>query len=162
MTQTVRMLVLDVDGVLTDGKLWYLPDGQELKCFHVHDGLGIKLLQKAGLEVAVISARGGLAVETRCKELGISHCWFYESNKLSALKSLSQKTGISYEHMAYMGDDLADLEPLNTVGYPMTVANAVDAIKAVACYQTSRSGGHGAVREAAEHLLNQTQTATSS
>lgn len=156
MTHDIRLLVLDVDGIMTDGKLWYLPNGEEIKCFHVHDGLGIKMLMAAGIDVAVISARGCNAVKTRCEQLGITHYWFQQHTKMIALSELKQITGVAYEQMAYMGDDLADLEPLETVGFPITVPNAVATIKTVAKHQTTLAGGHGAVREAAEFILKQT------
>jgi len=156
MSLDIRLLVLDVDGIMTDGKLWFLPSGKELKCFHVHDGLGIKQLMKAGIDVAVISARGCNAVKTRCDQLGITRYWLQQANKMLALNELKDMTGIAFEHMAYMGDDLADLKPLQTVGFPITVPNAVAAIKAVAKHQTTLLGGHGAVREAAEFILEQT------
>jgi YrbI family 3-deoxy-D-manno-octulosonate 8-phosphate phosphatase len=150
---TVRLLVLDVDGVLTDGSLPFSGEGQPTKTFNVRDGLGIKLLLQAGLQVALLSGRASAAVETRAAELGIPHVLLGVKDKVAALGDLLAQLGLEEGQVACMGDDLPDLEVLRRVGYPMAPADAVAEVKAVARLVTRAPGGRGAVREAAEYLL---------
>lgn len=149
----VRFLVLDVDGVCTDGLIHMDCEGQAVKSFHTHDGIGIKSAMFAGIGVGVITGRQDPCVEARMKPLGVQeyHAGFYQ--KLEPLKVIAQRQGIDFEQMAYMGDDLIDLDPLCHVGFPIAVANACDEVKQVAIYITKRHGGHGAVREAVEIIL---------
>lgn len=152
----LRLLVLDVDGVLTDGRLRYGPDGESVKVFHVKDGLGIKLLQEDGIDVAVISARRAAALERRLGDLGVAHAYLGRSDKLRALGELEEATGIERAAMAFMGDDVLDLPALRAVGLPITPSDGHFLVRrelAEKGWVTQRPGGHGAVREVADGLL---------
>ncbi|MCA8922854.1 MAG: alpha/beta fold hydrolase [Planctomycetes bacterium] len=149
----VRAVVLDVDGVLTDGGLGYDTAGHEVKRFNVQDGLAIKLLQRAGLKVAWLSGRGGAAVERRARELGVEHAYLLSGDKLAQLPEVLRALGVKAHEVAYMGDDLPDLGVLRSVGFPAAPANACEEVRRVARLVTTARGGEGAVRELAEHLL---------
>jgi 3-deoxy-D-manno-octulosonate 8-phosphate phosphatase (KDO 8-P phosphatase) len=153
LAASVRLLVLDVDGVLTDGRLWFGPDGEALKVFHVRDGHGIKLLREAGVEVAVISGRRSRAVETRMRELGVSRVIQGADDKQSALDGLLASLGLAPAEAACLVDDLPDLPLLRTVGLPAAVADAHPAVLAEARHVTRLPGGQGAVREFCDWLL---------
>lgn len=150
----VRLLVLDVDGVLTDGGLYYDLQGQVLKRFHVQDGLGIKLAQQAGLKIAVISGLKSKAVEKRLDELGVFDYFTGYTKKLPKLIELAEKNNLTLTEMAYLGDDWVDAAPMSKVGLPMAVNNAVPEIKKIALWTSSRPGGQGAVREAITFILS--------
>jgi 3-deoxy-D-manno-octulosonate 8-phosphate phosphatase (KDO 8-P phosphatase) len=143
----VRLLTLDVDGVMTDGWLYYTEKGEELKRFNVKDGLGIQLLMKSGIKVAIVSNGTSSSVQHRAKKLGISHCLLGIEDKLTAIKKLCDNFNLSLEQVAHVGDDLVDLSALEAVGCPMTVADAIEENKRQAIYITQALGGHGAVRE---------------
>jgi len=151
--KAIQLLVLDVDGVLTDGGLIIHADGSESKRFHTLDGHGIRLWQRVGGKVAWISGRMSEPVSRRAEELEISYvlqdCHF----KLPALEQLLREAGLKAENVAYVGDDLMDLPPILHVGFGVAVANAVDELKAHADYVTTRGGGYGAVREVIEYIL---------
>ncbi len=149
----VRLLLLDVDGVLTDGRLYYGDNGNEYKAFNTKDGLGIKLLQRAGIEVGIITARSSTLLTRRCKELGIEKIIQGREDKLAALRELLAGTPLPMTEIAYLGDDLPDLAIINRVGLGMTVADANHVIVAHAAWQSRYPGGSGAVREAAEFIL---------
>ncbi len=149
----IRLLALDVDGVLTDGRIHYTSAGEEMKSFSILDGLGIKMLRRAGIEVAVITARRSPMVERRVAELGIEHCLQGREDKLEALRELVTPLGIALEEVAYMGDDLPDLRAILSVGLGMTVANASSEVAKRAPWRAAARGGDGAVREACEMLL---------
>jgi len=149
----VKVLLLDVDGILTDGKIIFTSSGEEIKCFSVFDGLGIKLLQNMGIEVGILSSRISKPLEIRAKELGIKVVIQGELNKLEAFEKFLLETGIKPEEVAYMGDDLIDIPVLKKVGFAITVPNAWDLVKQYAHYVTKRPGGNGAVREVAEIIL---------
>lgn len=153
LAEKVRALILDVDGVLTDGGLYYDAEGRISKRFNVQDGLGVKLAQAAGVEVAVISGLASQAVETRVRELGIEHYHGGRIEKIPLLKDFSDKTEIPLEAVAYLGDDWVDAGAMRMVGLPMAVANAQPEIKRLAAYVTTAAGGHGAVREAIRFIL---------
>lgn len=150
----VRMLVLDVDGVLTDGRLYYGDDGQEYKTFNIKDGLGIKLLQRAGIEVGIITARRSVILSRRCQELGIKRLTQGREDKLVALQELLQEIRLDLKEVAYMGDDLPDLAAIRQVGLGMTVLDASPVLVNHALWQSRYGGGNGAVREAAEFILS--------
>lgn len=150
----LRLLVLDVDGVLTDGRLYYSESGHEAKAFHIHDGLGIKLLQRNGVEVAIITGRSSLLLERRARELGIERVIQGREDKLTALEELRAPLQIDWQHIAYMGDDLPDLAAIRRVGLGMTVANANPLVRQHARWIAQLPGGAGAVREAAEFILD--------
>lgn len=152
----IQMLVLDVDGVLTDGNLIIGEDGSESKSFSVLDGHGIWLWRRAGLKVAFLSGRLSEATKHRAEQLQIDHCIQNCHNKLPALKELLERFGLSASSIAYIGDDLLDLPVIRHVGFGVAVANAVDEVKDVADYVTTRRGGSGAVREVIEYILKNT------
>lgn len=147
------MLVLDVDGVMTDGRLWFGPAGETLKVFHVRDGYGIKALQKAGIEVAVISGRSSAAVAERLAELGVRHVMQGVEDKGPALARLLEQTSLTAADCACLVDDLPDLALMRGVGLPVAVADAHPEVLAEAAWITLTPGGHGAVRELCDALL---------
>lgn len=151
--QRVRLLVLDVDGVLTSGQLLFGPDGEALKVFHAHDGLGIAAAHRAGLKTALISGRESEMVRRRGAELAITEVCQGAADKVARLEALLAKHGLTAEEAAFVGDDLNDLAILARVGLACAVANAVPEVKAAAHYVASRSGGDGAVREVVELVL---------
>ena len=150
----LKLLVLDVDGVLTDGGLWFSADGQLQKRFDVRDGLGIKLLQHAGLTLAFLSGGQGGATEVRAKQLGIGHCLVGIKDKPRALAQLQTELGIGRQHTGFIGDDLNDLAVREQINLLITPADACTAVRRQADWVLSRNGGQGAVREAAEAILN--------
>lgn len=143
---------MDVDGVLTDGSLYFDASGQEIKCFHVQDGAGIQFLKKSGIFVGLITGRASPALRARAKELALE---LYEGiqNKRIAYEDFIKKFSVQDDEVGYIGDDLPDLSVLQRVGYPFAVANACAEIKQVAHYVTQNRGGQGAVREIAERIL---------
>jgi 3-deoxy-D-manno-octulosonate 8-phosphate phosphatase (KDO 8-P phosphatase) len=149
----VKLLVLDVDGVLTDGRLFYGPKGELLKAFHVRDGHGIKQVAAAGIAVAIISGRKSAAVARRAKELGIRHVTQGANDKLSALRKLAKARRVSLEECACVGDDTPDAPILAAVGVGVAVADAHQDALAVADLVTKRPGGQGAVREVCDLLI---------
>jgi 3-deoxy-D-manno-octulosonate 8-phosphate phosphatase (KDO 8-P phosphatase) len=149
----VRLLVTDVDGVLTDGSIMLDDDGRELKRFCAADGLGLRTWGRMGLTAAVITARSGTALLHRLAGLGVAEVAQGSGDKRADLIALSKRTGIPPAEIAYIGDDWPDLPALRTVGYPIAVANAAKEVKAAARLVTRRRGGDGAVREAVEFLL---------
>lgn len=149
----IRLLVLDVDGVLTDGTVYMGAQGELLKAFHIHDGKGISMLLGAGIEVALLTARQGDAVLRRAEELRIRHVLQGRDPKWPALQELLDKLEIAPSQTAYIGDDLVDLPVLRRVGLGMAVANAHPWITEHCHWLTRRPGGRGAVREACELIL---------
>jgi 3-deoxy-D-manno-octulosonate 8-phosphate phosphatase (KDO 8-P phosphatase) len=151
----IRCLVLDVDGVLTDGRLWYGLGAEPLRAFHIHDGLAIMCFRQTLGEVVILTAKQSEAVRIRADELGIRHVIQGSRDKWADLERRLPDLGVAAEQIAAMGDDLPDLAVLRRVGYPMAPANAVAEVKAAARFVTTRAGGRGAVREAVEHLMRQ-------
>lgn len=149
----VRLLLLDVDGVLTDGSITYLSGGGESKSFNTQDGLGIKLLQESGVAVGIITARTSEAVERRARDLRFAHVFQGQEDKLTVYEAILKETGLRPPQTAYMGDDLMDLPLLNRVGFAAAPANAVPEIRQRAHYTTERGGGRGAVREICDLIL---------
>ena len=150
----VQLLVLDVDGVLTDGRLFYGPRGEALKVFHVRDGHGIKQVAAAGITVAIISGRRSTAVTRRARELGIRHVTQGANDKLGALTRLARSRSLALEHCACVGDDTPDAPMLQAAGLAIAVADAHGDALAHADLVTTRAGGHGAVREVCDWLLD--------
>ena len=150
----IKLIIFDVDGVLTDGKIYHSANGDELKAFNVQDGLGIKLLQKANIQTAIITARSSSLVETRAKELNISHLYQGQSDKKIAYNTLLELLQLQPEQVAYVGDDLPDLPLIKLSGLGITVQNGAKDVKKHADWITEKSGGNGAVREIAEAILN--------
>ncbi len=151
--QNIRLLLLDVDGVMTDGRIIYDNSGVETKAFDVKDGHGIKLLQRAGVQVGIITGRESMVVAHRAKELGLEILYQGAKIKLVPYEEILEKLGLVDEQVAYMGDDVVDLPILSRVGFAATVADAVDDIKPYVDYVTTREGGRGAVREVCDYLL---------
>jgi 3-deoxy-D-manno-octulosonate 8-phosphate phosphatase (KDO 8-P phosphatase) len=149
----VKMFGMDVDGVLTDGGIYYGDGGVEVKRFHVHDGMGIALLGKAGVVPFVITGRTSEAVRRRCLELGVSEIHQGVESKLACLRTIVARYGVGLGDVAFVADDLPDLEILLRVGFPIAVANARDEVRRAAKLVTSAAGGNGAVREAIEWAL---------
>ncbi len=152
----IKMLVLDVDGVLTDGTIVVDDRGRESKFFNALDGHGIKLWKRAGLKVAFLSGRKSPPTRQHAKEYEIDFCLEGRRDKLAGIKELEKMSGLASEQMAYVGDDLPDFPAMRCAGFRVAVANAVDEIKAVADYITRKEGGKGAAREVIEYLLKKT------
>jgi 3-deoxy-D-manno-octulosonate 8-phosphate phosphatase (KDO 8-P phosphatase) len=153
LARAVRLLVLDVDGVLTDGTLYFSDGGEQLKAFHIHDGLGVKLLRASGVQVAIVTGRRSRALEQRARELGVERLFQGAEDKLAAFSSLLAAQGLEPAQAACMGDDLPDLPLLTRCGLAMTVPEAPEAIRSRVHYITRRGGGRGAVREVCELLM---------
>ena len=149
----VRLLILDVDGVLTDGRLYYGADGAEHKAFHARDGSAMKMLMAAGVPIAIISGRTSAAVARRSAELGVAHLYPGVADKAQALADLVDRSGVAAEHMAHAGDDLADLPLFERTGLAFSVADAHPVVAARADYVTAAPGGCGAVREICDLIL---------
>lgn len=149
----LQLLVLDVDGVLTDGGLWFNPDGQLQKRFDVRDGLGLKLLQKVGLHLAFLSGGRGGATEVRARQLGIEHCLVGIKDKPPALSALQEQLGVAQSRTAFLGDDLNDLAVRGHVGLLLAPRDACRPLRRQADAVLRHRGGHGAVRELAERIL---------
>jgi 3-deoxy-D-manno-octulosonate 8-phosphate phosphatase (KDO 8-P phosphatase) len=150
----VRLLVLDVDGVLTDGTLYYGARGEALKAFHVRDGLGLKLLAAAGVKVAVISGRRSSMTARRCRELGVGHLMQGVDDKVAAFRRLRDRLGVTSEACACVGDDLPDVPLMREVGLSFAVADAHPQARDAAHMITRLPGGQGAVREICDYLLD--------
>ena len=149
----VRVLLLDVDGVLSDGGIAYDGEGRESKRFHVRDGHGIKMIQRAGIEVGIISGRSSESVSVRARELGISLVHQGAFDKVAVWRGILEERGISPGETAYVGDDIVDLPLLRQVGFAAAVADAEEYVRAAVDYVSSRPGGQGAVREIVEFIL---------
>lgn len=149
----VKLLLLDVDGVLTDGRIIYDSGGRDMKFFDVHDGLGVYLLKKAGIPAILITAKSSEAIKPRAKDMQVEAVYADISPKSSLLPKILKKYRISPKEVCFVGDDLVDLCLLKRIGFPVAVANASGEIKKAAVYITSKQGGRGAVREVAELLL---------
>ena len=149
----VQLLILDVDGVLTNGGIIYNDDGSETKVFNVKDGLGIRLLMEAGIQVGIVTGRRSKALHRRCQDLGIVHIFDGIHDKAAVLDTVIKQTGISVEETAYLGDDLPDLPLMRKVGSSICVADADEALLTQADMVTSAKGGAGAVREVCEAIL---------
>ncbi len=153
--ENITVLALDVDGVLTDGTICFSQVlHHESKTFHVHDGQGISLWQKAGNHVVLISGRNADCVTIRAKELHIPHVFQRSKDKIADLNKALEKIGASAEQTCFVGDDLGDLAIMEHVGFCIAVGNAANEVKEIADFTTTAIGGHGAVREAIEHLMH--------
>ena len=153
----IRLLILDVDGVLTDGGLYFGPRGEEWKRFHAHDGAGIKAVQRAGIAVALVSGRSSAAVERRAAELEIKYVVQGADDKGAVLESLQAQAALSRQAVAAVGDDVGDLPMLQRAGLAVAVASARPEVKAAAHWITAAGGGQGAVREICDLLLTVVQ-----
>ncbi|MEC7075826.1 MAG: HAD-IIIA family hydrolase [Pseudomonadota bacterium] len=150
----IRLLVMDVDGVMTDGKITYSSDGQEFKSFNIKDGLGIKRAQASGIETAIITGRTSPMVERRARELGIAHLVQGREDKLSALSDLVDQMNLSLDQVAYIGDDLPDLTAIESVKLGACPADAAIEVKSKANWVSTREGGDGCVRELCDLLVS--------
>ena len=154
----IKLVIFDVDGVLTDGRL-YIPDNNiQYKAFHVHDGLGIKLLMKSGVEVGIITSHESPLIGQRMDSLGISHVYQGQEKKLPAYKELRNKLNIADSEICYVGDDLPDLPLIRRAGLGITVANAPEFVRRHSDWQTRSIGGDGAAREICELIMTAQQT----
>lgn len=149
----VKLLLLDVDGVLTDGRIIYDSNARDLKFFDVHDGMGVHLLKKAGISTMLITAKGSGAIKPRARDMQVEAVFADVSLKSSVLPKILKRCKVDPSEVCFVGDDLVDLCLLKRVGFPVAVANAVFEIKHAAAYITKKHGGRGAVREIAELLL---------
>jgi 3-deoxy-D-manno-octulosonate 8-phosphate phosphatase (KDO 8-P phosphatase) len=148
----IKLLILDVDGVMTDGRVFWLEGHGWTRHFHVKDGYGLKLLMKSGIDIAVISGGDSKDVRVRMEFLKVPHVFLGDENKLIALDKITQTTGLTHEQMAFMGDDLFDIPVLEKVGFSATVPHAVQPVKERVHYITESPGGWGAVREVADAI----------
>ncbi len=153
LAKKIKLIIFDVDGVLTDGGLYFTEDGTEFKRFNALDGHGIKMLKDNGVEPAVISARASNAVKHRMENLGIVHFYQGQADKVVAFNDLLQKLNLSATEVAYVGDDVIDLPVMTKVGFAVAVANAHDLVKQHADLTTEKLGGNGAVREICDFIL---------
>jgi 3-deoxy-D-manno-octulosonate 8-phosphate phosphatase (KDO 8-P phosphatase) len=151
--RTIRLLLLDVDGVLTDGRLYYGADGDALKAFHIQDGLGLKMLRATGVEVAIVTGRTSRAVELRAENLGIPHVFQGVGDKLVVFELLLKRLTLSSEAAGAMGDDLPDLPVLRRCGLAACVPEAPPLVRSHAHYISEKPGGAGAVRELCELVM---------
>lgn len=153
LARAIRLLVVDVDGVMTDGGLYYDANGLAMKRFHVLDGIGVRLAKEAGIEVAVLSGMDAPCVVKRLEVLGITEYHGGSDNKKTILDAMRQRLGLEWHEIAYLGDDWVDLAPMSAVGLPAAVANAMPEVKKIARIVTSKQGGHGAIRELVDMIL---------
>jgi 3-deoxy-D-manno-octulosonate 8-phosphate phosphatase (KDO 8-P phosphatase) len=149
----IKLLILDVDGVMTDGQIILDHNGEEIKCFNVRDGQGLRLLLKAGVEVAIVTGRWSKAVGYRSGDLGISELYQGVDDKESFCIQLLQQKRLKKEQVCCIGDDIPDISMFNHVGFPVAVADAALEVREAACYITKHAGGKGAVREVCELIL---------
>jgi len=150
----VKLLLVDVDGVLTDGSITYNHEGREIKSFHTRDGLGLSIIQQIGVKVGLITARQSEAVSRRAKDLQVTYVYQGRRDKIEAYKEILQAEKLEDRQVAYMGDDWLDLPLLIKVGFAATVADAVPEVRKLAHYTTRASGGRGAVREVCDLILD--------
>ncbi|MEB3352452.1 MAG: 3-deoxy-manno-octulosonate cytidylyltransferase [Cyanobacteriota bacterium] len=149
----IQLVISDVDGVLTDGRIYFDATGENLKCFHVRDGLGIRMLESLGVRVTLMSGRDSAPLRQRAASLGLGHCRFGVTNKAAACRDLMADLGLTPEQVAFVGDDSIDLPALEVCGVGFAVADAVAVVRAASDHVLATAGGHGALREVAELLL---------
>ncbi|QQS32923.1 MAG: HAD-IIIA family hydrolase [Acidobacteriota bacterium] len=153
----IKLLLMDCDGVLTDGRLYYSSSGEELKAFHVRDGHAIVEWHRAGNRSGIISGRSSKAVEARARELGIEFVYQGVTDKVAALNEILKAAGVDASEAAFIGDDIPDIKVMEAVGFSVAVGDAAADVKQIADLVTEAVGGRGAVREAVEHLLKKDQ-----
>jgi len=154
----IKLVVFDVDGVLTDGRLFYSDNGEEYKAFYAKDGLGMKLLMCTGVEIGIITARNSKLVKHRMDSLGITHLYQGRLDKLNAFDNLLKKLNLNYEQTAFVGDDIVDLPVMNKVGLSITVKDAHPLVIEQAHWQTPLNGGRGAARNVCELIMQAQNT----
>jgi 3-deoxy-D-manno-octulosonate 8-phosphate phosphatase (KDO 8-P phosphatase) len=153
LAEKIKLVIFDVDGVLTDGGLYFTDDGREIKKFNVRDGLGISLLVKTGIEVAVITGRNSVIVAERMKSLGVSHVYQGRMNKLETYENLKLALEITDQEVAFVGDDIIDLPIMKVCALPVAVGDAHDDVKAEAALVVPQLGGHGAARAVCDLIM---------
>jgi 3-deoxy-D-manno-octulosonate 8-phosphate phosphatase (KDO 8-P phosphatase) len=151
----IRLIISDVDGVWTDGRILYAGERSEIKAFHVRDGLAVKLAQRSGIIVALLTSRSSHALERRAKELGIHELHQGATNKLEATERLVQRLGIPFDQLLYAGDDLPDLAPMTRAAISAAPADAAPEVRGIATWKLAAAGGTGAFREIVERLLRE-------
>jgi 3-deoxy-D-manno-octulosonate 8-phosphate phosphatase (KDO 8-P phosphatase) len=151
--ERIKLLLMDCDGVLTDGRIWILENGEDQKAFHTRDGLGIDLLHRAGLKSGIISGRTSSALQRRAQSLGVSYLWQGRDDKRQAFADTLAQAQVTTEEVAFIGDDLTDLPLMGQSGLAIAVADAAAEVRERAHYVTEANGGYGAVREAIELIL---------
>ncbi|UCD80571.1 MAG: HAD-IIIA family hydrolase [Desulfobacterales bacterium] len=151
--KNIQLLLFDVDGVLTDGRIIYDDGGRQTKEFNVRDGFGIKLVMAAGIKVGIVTGRKSEALQHRCRDLGIQYLYDGVQQKGQLLERIIEQTGVDADHTAFVGDDLPDICLMRRIGLPIAVADAHEIVKNYADWITSAAGGRGAVREVCEALL---------
>ena len=149
----VALLSMDLDGTLTDGGLYYTEEGAELRKYHVRDGMGIKMIQATGIRTAIITMSMTPAITKRAERLAIEHLVLNARDKVAALTTICDEIGIGLDQVAHIGDDVNDIPLLKVVGCPVAVADAMESVRAVACWITPNRGGAGAVRDLCDRLL---------
>ena len=149
----VRLMAFDVDGVMTDGRLYFTASGEEMKAFHSRDGVGIKMLQSVGIEIAIVTGRTAKVVELRAQNLGISLVKQGVGDKLAAMRDLAQERGLDLGKMAYMGDDVVDLAVLRACGFSASVPDGHPTVRSAVDFVSRAPAGAGAVREVCEYIL---------
>lgn len=156
IAQNIKLLIMDIDGVLTDGSLFFDNNGEEYKAFSARDGLGMKMLYEGDLQAALITGRTSTLVEHRAKNMGIPQDLVYQGyhNKRPAFEDIVKKTGIAPQHIAYIGDDLIDIPVMQRVGLGIAVGDAHEFVRKHADYVTTKNGGRGAAREVIELILD--------
>lgn len=150
----IALMGFDVDGILTDGSLFFTPNGEEIKVFNTLDGHGLKMLANAGIEVAIISGRKSRALELRAENLGVALLFQAVEDKVAVMQSLLAERGLDFSQAGYMGDDVVDLPVMGACGFSATAADSHDLVKARADYVARRNGGRGAAREVCEFILS--------
>ena len=149
----IQLLICDIDGVFSDGRIYLGNDGEELKAFHTKDGFGIKSLINSGIQVAVITGRNSKIVENRMKSLTVQHIYQGQEDKIVALNTLKEALSLSNDEIAYIGDDSPDLPVMELVGFAVATNDAHPLVKRIADYKTMMSGGFGAVRELTDLIM---------
>ena len=153
----VRLLLMDVDGVMTDGTYWQVPDGQgglaEIKAFDSQDGIALQWLRRVGIQAGVISGRNSVATAERAKSAGFAYIYQGHTEKIPILDEILEKSTLSAEQVGYVGDDFTDVVVMHRVGFAVAVANAKDEVKGHAHWVTANPGGHGAIRDVVELML---------
>lgn len=157
----IKLVIFDVDGVLTDGRIYLDNHREELKAFFIQDGLGLKLLKKTGVEIAIITSRQSNILQHRMDELGIQHVYQGHANKVVPFEKLLTALNLTAEQVAYVGDDFPDLPLIRRSGLGIAVANAIPLVKQYAAWQTTACGGQGAAREVCELIMKAQNTLTS-
>lgn len=151
--KSIKLLCCDIDGVMTDGGMYYGPEGQIMVKFNVLDGMGIKLIQKIGIKTCFVTMSNTQIIQSRADVLGIDYCFMGISDKREKIEELTNELSINFNETAHIADDVNDLSLLEVVGCSVTVPNGVDEVKATASYITSKAGGFGAVRELCDCLV---------